>query len=89
MTEEGRDVCSNIHCFNQVVYADKLLSRVQLFAIPHSAAYHGISQARVLEWVAVSCSRGSSRTRYRAYVYCLVGRFFFFFNHLATWEAQL
>ena len=44
----------------------KSLSRVQLFATPWTVAYqalrslsvHGIFQVRVLEWVAISFSRG-------------------------------
>ena len=32
---------------------------------PPGSSVHGISQARVLEWVAISCSRGSSRPRDR------------------------
>ena len=39
----------------------------QLFATPWTVAYqapvHGIFQARVLEWVAISFSRGSSQPR--------------------------
>ena len=41
----------------------KLLSRVRLFATPWTVAYlpgssvHGIFQARILEWVAISFSR--------------------------------
>ena len=35
---------------------------------------HGIFQARVLEWVAISFSRGSSRPRDRTQVSCIVGR---------------
>ena len=37
----------------------KLLGHVQLFAIP----VHGILQARILEWLAFSFSRGSSQNR--------------------------
>ena len=40
---------------------------------------HGISQARTLEWVAISFSRGSSWPRYRTHiscVSCIAGRFF-------------
>ena len=32
---------------------------------------YGISQARILEWIAISDSRGSSRPRDRAYVSCV------------------
>ena len=47
----------------------KLLSRVRLFATrglycsPPNSSVHGILQARILEWVAISFSRGSSRPR--------------------------
>ena len=60
----------------------KSLSCVQLFATPWTVDYHtpgifhGIFQARVLEWVAISCSRGSSRPRDRTWVSCIVGRCF-------------
>ena len=55
-------------------------SHVQLFAnlcmdcsLPGSSV-HGILQTRILEWVAVSSSRGSSRTRDRtlvSYISCI------------------
>ena len=35
------------------------------------SSVHGIFQARILEWVAVSYSRGSSRLRSRIYVSCI------------------
>ena len=34
---------------------------------------HGISQARMLEWVAISFSRGSSQLRDRTQVSCIAG----------------
>ena len=37
---------------------------------------HGILQARVLEWVAIPFSRGSSQPRNRTWVSCITGRFF-------------
>ena len=36
----------------------------------------GILQARILEWVAISSSRGSSQSRDRTWVSCIEGRFF-------------
>ena len=36
----------------------------------------GISQARILEWGAISSSRGSSRPRNRTQISCMAGRFF-------------
>ena len=39
------------------------------------SSFHGISQARILEWVVISVSRGSSWPRDWTHVSCLVGRF--------------
>ena len=41
-----------------------------------SSSIHGISQARILEWVAISFSRGSSWPRDRTQVSCITGRLF-------------
>ena len=35
---------------------------------------HVISQARILKWVAISFSRGSSRPRDQTWASCIVGR---------------
>ena len=45
------------------------------YSLPGSSA-HGILQARILEWVAISFSRGSFQPRNRTRVSCTVGRFF-------------
>ena len=37
---------------------------------------HGILQARILEWVALSFSRGSSQPRNRTGISCIAGGFF-------------
>ena len=54
----------------------KSLSRVRLFAIPWTVAYHGIFQARLLDWVAISFSRGSFQPRDRTRVSYTAGRRF-------------
>ena len=36
---------------------------------------HGILQARILEWITIPFSRGSSRTRDQTLVSCITGRF--------------
>ena len=59
----------------------KLLSRVQLFATPWTIALpgssvRGILQARVLEWAAISFSRGSSQPSDRTRVSRVAGRCF-------------
>ena len=43
---------------------------------PPGSSVHGISQARILEWVAISFSRGSSQPRDQTQVYLIAGRFF-------------
>ena len=43
---------------------------------PPGFSIHGILQARILEWVAISFSRGSSRPRDRTQVSCIPGRHF-------------
>ena len=43
---------------------------------------HGIFQARVLEWAAISFSRGSSWPRDQTQVSCIAGR------HFALWATR-
>ena len=43
---------------------------------PPGSSAHGILQARILGWVAISFSRGFSRHRDRTHVSCIAGRFF-------------
>ena len=44
-------------------------------SLPGSSV-HGILQARILEWAAISSSRESYRPRYRTWISCIAGRFF-------------
>ena len=46
------------------------------------ASVHGIFQARVLEWVAICFSRGSSQLRDQTWVSCFVGR------HFTVWATR-
>ena len=43
---------------------------------PPGSSVHGILQARILEWVAIPLSRGSSQPRDRTWVSHTAGRFF-------------
>ena len=43
---------------------------------PPGSSVHGVLQARILEWVAISFSRGSSQPRDRTWVSYIAGRFF-------------
>ena len=45
---------------------------------PPGSSVHGILQVRILEWVAILFSRGSSWLRDRTLVSCIGGRFFTF-----------
>ena len=51
-------------------------------SLPGSSV-HGILQAKILEWLAISFSRGSSRPRDRTQVSCIVGR------HFTVWATKL
>ena len=56
---------------------------------PQGLSVHGIILARILEWVAISSSRGSSQPRDLTHVYCVscTGRQILY--HCATWEAPM
>ena len=43
---------------------------------PPGSSVHGILQTRMLEWVAIPSSRGSSQPRNRTQVSCVAGRHF-------------
>ena len=40
------------------------------------SSIHGVLQARILQWIAIPFSRGSSRSRNWTQVSCIAGRFF-------------
>ena len=56
-------------------------------SLPGSSV-HGIFQARILEWVAISFSRGSSQPRDWTHVSCISCIAGGFFTHWAIGEAQ-
>ena len=47
-----------------------------MYCSPPGSSVLGISQAGILEWVAISSSRGSARHRDWTHVSCIAGRFF-------------
>ena len=64
------------------------------WSLPGSSV-HGISQATILEWVAISCSPRSSRPRNQTHVSCIAGGFFtsratreVYKYHEFTWNFQ-
>ena len=54
---------------------------------PPGFSVHGVSQTKILEWVAISYSRGSSWPRDRTCVSCVscIGRWILY--HCTTWET--
>ena len=71
-----------------------LFSRVQLFATPWAVAcqapfVHGILQARILECVAITSSRGSFLPRIETLPLMSPALAGVFFTTMATWEAHL
>ena len=59
----------------------QLLSHVQFFCdptdcSPAGTSVHGLSQARIPEWVAISFSRESSWPRDQTHISCIASRFF-------------
>ena len=59
-----------------LLFSHKVLSNLLRFmdCSPPDSSVHGIFQARVLDWVAISFFRGSSWPRDRSQVSCIVGR---------------
>ena len=54
---------------------------------PPGSSVHGILQARILEWVAISASRGSSQPRdqtHASYVSCIGKQVFYNKHHLGS-----
>ena len=77
-------VCVCIHA--------QLLGHVWLFVTPWSpsgSTNYGISQARKLEWVAISYSGGSSRSRDRTLLSCISCTDRKILYHCTTWETLL
>ena len=54
---------------------------------PPGSSVHGIFQARILEWVAISFSRGSSWSRDRTWVSCISGISRQILYHCSSWEV--
>ena len=75
------------HPHHQCMYVCLVVSDLCDFmdcGLPGSSV-HGIFQARLLEWVTISFSRGSSQSKDRSHVscvYCIAGKFFIYWTIL-------
>ena len=79
-------VCTRMHAQSRPILCDFMNCS------PPSSSVYGIFQARILEWVATSYSRGSSRPRDQTHVSCVSCIVFSaggFFTISTTWEASL
>ena len=88
------DIRDALHSFNLKIYMYKMCVCVKLLqscltlcdpmdCSPPGSSVHGILQARILEWVAISFFRGSSQPRDQtciSYVSC-TGRWIFYHLH--------
>ena len=77
-----RDQIANIHCFLVLFFWNVLVAQsCQTLCNPKDCSLPvssvcGISQARILQWVAISFSRGSSQPRDQTQVSYIAGRHF-------------
>ena len=70
------------------VHAQSCLTLCDLMdCSPPGSSVHGVFQARMLEWVAISFFRGSSQPRDQTCISCVscIGKQILY--HWATWEA--
>ena len=65
-------------CVNQLCLT---LCKLDMDCSPPGSSVHGILQARILEWVAIPFSRGSSQCRNQTLVSFIAGRFFTILSH--------
>ena len=86
---ERGSVCSVVRSAILKSPTDYFFKIPHISNIPPGSSVHGISPARILEWVAICYSRGSSWPRGQTQVSCIscIGRQILY--HWAIWEALL
>ena len=70
------DYFSNITVIYSLKVKVKIIQSSPTFCNPMDYTVHEILQARILEWVAIPFSRGSSQPRDQTQVSCIAGGFF-------------
>ena len=89
MVQPYKKILFSHHIFSSVQYACMLshFSHIQLFmTLLDCSLVHDILQARMLEWAAISFSRGSSRPSDQTCIYALAHGFF---TTNTTWESYI
>ena len=82
MRKSWLEVALAFRCINYICCSCCLATKLFLTlcdpvdSSPLGCSVHGISQARILEWVAISFSRGSSWPRDKTHISWLAGGFF-------------
>ena len=71
----GTIFCLQFLCL--FIFVVQLLGRVPMDCSLSSSSVHRVSQARILEWAAISFSRGSSQPRDQTCVFCLGRQFLY------------
>ena len=76
-------VCAHAHALSHVWLCNPMNCS------PSGSSVCGILQTRILEWMAISSSRGSSRPRNQIHVFCVswIGRWILY--HWATWDSDV
>ena len=89
--EASRPACSSgvtwAHCVRVCLSCPTLVTPMD--RSPPGSWDHGIFQARILEWAAISYSRGSSQPRDRTHVSCLSCTGWWILYHCTAWEASV
>ena len=88
--EEFRDTSAAAQqmLVNQVSYVCVPTLCNSMVCSPPGSSVHGVSQARILEWVSIFYSRGSSRPRdqtHASFISCIGMRIL---DHCTAWEAH-
>ena len=78
------DICNQACCYCSVTRLCPTLCNPMDCNLS-SSSVHGISQARILEWVAISFSKGSSWPRGRTCISCICRWILYYWT---TWETQ-
>ena len=81
-------------CVVMYVYCAWSLNRARLLAIPWTVAPQaplsmGLLRARILKWVAMPSSRGSSQLRYWTQVSCIAGGLFTVWVTRDAWDVYI
>ena len=80
-------LCFSCHLVAKLCMSDSLQPHMDC-SLPDSSV-HGISQARILEWVAISFPKGSSWPRDQTHISCIAGRFFTLWALGSQMEGEL